>query len=253
MNHLKPNPLSLRGWHQDSAALRPTRALVSPPSDEDRATTLVDEAQVAAILTETEPAVLVWRSRRQNVVLRSLPHSPARVMGMSCSISCQTLSRRRRSRMAALSPRFLALGCTTLYAYEIVRIINRAPRDLAASSRPFRICTHTHTSHSHSSHALLCRLCWQMLDPPHSLHRLVCRLCWQIPSLRTPCITSAAPSSFPSRSLRPQAQHCEHLSAAVPRTRSAPSSGDGTTKSERSWPRSSPHTPRCFRKARRRQ
>ena len=116
-----------------------------------------------------------------------------------------------------------------------------------------RICTHTHTSPSHSSHALLCRLCWQMLDPPHSLHRLVCRLCWQIPSLRTPCITSAAPSSFPSRSLRPQAQHCEHLSAAVPRTRSAPSSGDGTTKSERSWPRSSPHTPRCFRKARRRQ
>ena len=138
-------------------------------------------------------------------------------------------------------------------ALELVRIRNRAPRDLAASSRPFRICTHTHTSHSHSSHALLCRLCWQMLDPPHSLHRLVCRLCWQIPSLRTPCITSAAPSSFPSRSLRPQAQHCEHLSAAVPRTRSAPSSGDGTTKSERSWPRSSPHTPRCFRKARRRQ
>ena len=141
-----------------------------------------------------------------------------------------------------------------------------------------RICTHTHTSPSHSSHALLCRLCWQMLDPPHSLHWLVCQLCWQIPSLRTPCITSAAPSSFPSRSLRPQAQHCEHLSAAVPRTdseqkplayvpswgptsssdstftiasldtcvrrdsRSAPLSGDGTTKPERSWPRSSPHS-----------
>ena len=61
------------------------------------------------------------RQSELKLVMRPLPHPSDSQMGLSCGISCQALPRRRRSRMPALSPRILALGCTTtttLHGYE---------------------------------------------------------------------------------------------------------------------------------------
>ena len=61
------------------------------------------------------------RQSELKLVMRPLPHPSDSQMGLSCGICCQALPRRRRSRKPALSPRMLALGCTTtttLHGYE---------------------------------------------------------------------------------------------------------------------------------------